>query len=145
MSAPPGPRARSSSRGRALSRTGLGLRGTGNGVRTAQPVQRTVIPGTRVEARGCRGTSPDATASEGRQTPARATTDNAFQQHLIRTPDQKQTRNKSWRIPSSLNAAFRSHAGKVASSRTASWRNPPFTDPQLYSQNMNDLYQTVCI
>ena len=144
MSATSGLWLRGSNRGRGQTRAGVRSRGGKAVGRSSQPVhEESNTDGTSVEVpRGPRA-SLGATARGGRQAPS--TKGNVPQQQLKRPSDHNDSRNKSRRNPVSLNAAIQSHAGKFAKSRDASWRNPPFGDPQVYNKQMNELYSTVCI
>ena len=144
MSAPSGLWTRSSNRGRGLTRAGVRSRGSKAVARSSQPIhQESVTNGSGVEAQRGPRASNGTMARGGRKTPS--TKNNVSQQQLKRPSDHNDGRNKSRRSPASLNAAIHSHAGKVAKPRDASWRHPPFEDPQLYNKQMNELYSTVCI
>ena len=125
------PRPRGNNTRLGPSRTVARNRGVRSGARNAGT--------SRLAPRSARGASRGASANI-----VASVRGNGPQQRLPRLSDQTDVHNKAWKSSSSLDAAFRSHAGKVATSRKAAWRHPPFADPQLYNKQMNDLYQTVC-
>ena len=145
MSANLSQRPTSNSRGRGPLRASLGSRKTQNHVGDVQEAHGRLSNGTRGQTRGSRRTSSGAAARGGRQTTPPSIRGNTSHQGLKRPPSQTRVQNRTWKNPASLSAAFQSHAGKVANSRYASWRNPPFVDLSLYNKQMNDLYQTVSI
>ncbi len=86
---------------------------------------------SRAAAHGARERQPVKRAA------ASATINRQSSHHLNPPPNQNPHHTKSWRSPS--------HAGKMSSSSSESWRNPVEEDSRTYKQRMSDLYQTVRI
>ena len=145
MPAPSNQRSTSNSRGRRSFRTGLGSRKTRNDVASGQEAHARVSNAIRARTSSGRRSSLGTAPWEGQQTTLPPTRGSTFHQHLKRPHNQTRDQDEKWKNPASLNAAFQSHAGKVANSREASWRISPFDDPPLYIKQMNDYYQNVCV
>ena len=102
--------------------------------------------GTLANGRGGRQPSPARTQGDdgaGQQTYTGLTAHRGSSHSLKPPPTQNRPRNKTWRNPASLNAAFQSHAGRITDSNTARWRTPPYDDSRTYQKQMTELFQTV--